>query len=108
MDQVPCWTVETTNRDVVCFQENTWHAAFGGWRGRLQNAISFHSAPRDDAELDFIRGLIDAWNFGTHPHPKLRASSRPRIQDMIRVPLALGAPPPKTLPVFVCETDATG
>ena len=105
VDEVPSWVVETTPGDLVCFQENCWHSTFGGKRGRLQMAISFHSAPRDAAETAYISALIDGYKFATHPNERLRASPRPRIQDMIRVPVELGAALPQEMPTFVCETQ---
>jgi ectoine hydroxylase-related dioxygenase (phytanoyl-CoA dioxygenase family) len=43
--EIPCFPLESKPGDVVMFDQNTWHASFGGKTGRRMLALNFAAPP---------------------------------------------------------------
>ena len=52
---IPGFALETEPGDVIFFQQNLWHASFGGGSGRRQLALSFGLKPTTDLHFAQVR-----------------------------------------------------
>ncbi|MCY4117922.1 MAG: phytanoyl-CoA dioxygenase family protein [Caldilineaceae bacterium] len=52
---LPSFPLESEPGDVVFFDQNLWHAAFGGRTGRRMFTLNFFAKPLNEAHMDFVR-----------------------------------------------------
>lgn len=97
---VPCFPLESQPGDVVFFNQNLWHAAFGGRTGRRMFTLNFGAKPVAD---DHIAYLVRVYQSNLKHVEQMQytqanrvyedaflQSTRPRIQGMVGKLLELG------------------
>ncbi|MCY3707438.1 MAG: phytanoyl-CoA dioxygenase family protein [Caldilineaceae bacterium] len=52
---IPCFPLESEPGDVVFFNQNLWHAAFGGRTGRRMFTLNFGAQPSRDKDIEFLK-----------------------------------------------------
>lgn len=57
---VPSFPLESQPGDVVFFNQNLWHAAFGGKTGRRMFTMNFGAQPSKDEHIDFLKRVYQA------------------------------------------------
>jgi ectoine hydroxylase-related dioxygenase (phytanoyl-CoA dioxygenase family) len=97
---VPSFPLESRPGDVVFFDQNLWHAAFGGRTGRRMFTLNFFAKPRTDAHVTYVRrgyeadvNLIKRMQHTQTDElytEEFLNSDRPRIQGMVAHIIALG------------------
>ena len=97
---VPCFPLESQPGDVVFFNQNLWHSAFGGKTGRRMFTMNFGAQPSDDAHIDFLKRVYQGnlKHVQNMQHTKsgrvyedaFLYSERPRIQGMVGKLVELG------------------
>jgi ectoine hydroxylase-related dioxygenase (phytanoyl-CoA dioxygenase family) len=97
---VPCFPLESEPGDVVFFDQNLWHASFGGRSGRRMFTLNFGARPTEDEHVAFLQrvyqnNLVFAKDMqATQPshlyEKSFLYSDRPRIQGMVKPILELG------------------
>ena len=97
---VPCFPLESEPGDVVFFDQNLWHASFGGRSGRRMFTLNFGARPTEDEHIAFLQrvyqnNLVFAKDMqATQPshlyEKSFLYSDRPRIQGMVKPILELG------------------
>jgi len=51
---LPCFPLESQPGDVVFFNQNLWHSAFGGRTGRRMFTMNFGVKPTEQSHVDFL------------------------------------------------------
>ena len=97
---VPSSPLESQPGDVVFFDQNLWHAAFGGRTGRRMFTLNFFAKPTSDAQMAYVRrgyeadlNLIKRMQHTQTDElytEEFLNSDRPRIQGMVAHIIALG------------------
>jgi hypothetical protein len=97
---VPSFPLESRPGDVVFFDQNLWHAAFGGRTGRRMFTLNFFAKPTSDAHRAYVRrgyeadlNLIKRMQHTQTDElytKEFLNSDRPRIQGMVAHIIALG------------------
>lgn len=67
-DVIPCIAVENEPGDVVAFDQNLWHASFGGKVGRMMFTLNYATYPTNDAAKRFAVAM----NVGQTEHIRTR------------------------------------
>ena len=57
---VPSFPLESQPGDVVFFNQNLWHAAFGGKTGRRMFTMNFGARPSKDEHIDFLKRVYQS------------------------------------------------
>ncbi len=57
---VPSFPLESQPGDVVFFNQNLWHAAFGGKTGRRMFTMNFGAQPSKDEHIDFLKRVYQS------------------------------------------------
>ena len=52
---IPCVTLESEPGDLIVFQKEVYHSAFGDRNGRHRIALNFEASPTTDAQIDIMR-----------------------------------------------------
>lgn len=92
-EKVPSYAVETMPGDVVFFDQNIWHASFGGRPGRRMFTLNYAKTPTTPPEWEFVeqmyRGQLDhvshrqfrkqSYVYGE----QLLTSKRPIVQTLV-------------------------
>ena len=96
---VPCFPLESEPGDVVFFDQNLWHASFGGRTGRRMFTLNFGAKPTEDEHFAYLqRGYennkVFAKEMQATPRDRFHEDSflysdRPRIQGMVKPILEL-------------------
>lgn len=55
--EVPCYAVDTDPGDVVFFDQNIWHASFGGEAGRRMFTLNFGASPQTEEQWTFLERM---------------------------------------------------
>jgi hypothetical protein len=97
---IPAFPLESEPGDVVFFNQNLWHASFGGRTGRRMFTINFGQKPTQDEHFDYLKRVyqsnlkhIEMMQYTQRSQVYEDAflhSDRPRIQGMVGTLLALG------------------
>jgi ectoine hydroxylase-related dioxygenase (phytanoyl-CoA dioxygenase family) len=97
---VPCFPLESQPGDVVFFNQNLWHAAFGGRTGRRMFTLNFGAKPTDDSHVDYLVRVyqsnlkhVEQMQYTQTSRVYEDAflhSDRPRLQGMVEKLLELG------------------
>lgn len=97
---IPCHPLESQPGDVVIFNQNTWHASFGGHTGRRMFTLNFGAKPTTEAHLENLKktyqsnlGFVQSLGrtqTGRVYEDEFLHSDRPRIQGMVEKLLELG------------------
>ena len=97
---VPGFPLESQPGDVVFFNQNLWHAAFGGKTGRRMFTMNFGARPSKDEHVDFLKRVYQGnlKHVQTMQHTQTGRvyedaflySERPRIQGMVDKLVELG------------------
>lgn len=51
---LPCFPLESQPGDVVFFNQNLWHSAFGGRTGRRMFTLNFGAKPTEESQVDYL------------------------------------------------------
>ena len=97
---VPCFPLESEPGDVVFFDQNLWHASFGGRAGRRMFTLNFGAKPTEDEHIAFLQRVYQS-NLGFAKNMQASQpghvyeesflhSDRPRIQSMVKTIVELG------------------
>ena len=97
---VPCSLLESQPGDVVFFNQNLWHSAFGGQTGRRMFTLNFGAKPTTDEHIEYLQRLyqdnlqnIERMQFtqtGRFYEESFLNSDRPRIRGMTAKLVELG------------------
>ena len=97
---VPSVALETEPGDLIFFQQNLWHASFGGQRGRRQLALSYGLKPTNDEHFAQIRQVYGANLAGARARGNIHSdrlfddefiyNDSPRIRGMVAPFVELG------------------
>jgi hypothetical protein len=98
--EIPCFPLESDPGDVVFFDQNTWHASFGGHSGRRMFTLNFGAPPRAAEHVAYLErtyqsNLQHAQRMQRTPSSRvyeesfLRSDS-PRIRGMVAKLVELG------------------
>ncbi len=58
-EDIPCYIFCSQPGDVITFNQNTWHAAFGGYEDRRNCSFSFYSNPTTAKEEEDLHVLVE-------------------------------------------------
>lgn len=91
--EVPCFPLESQPGDVVMFNQNLWHAAFGGRTGRRMFTLNFAAQPIKPGHIDYLQRVYQSnlknvqqmqyTQTGRIYTDEFLHSDRPRIQGMV-------------------------
>ena len=97
---LPCYPLESEPGDVVFFNQNLWHAAYGGRTGRRMFTMNFGAQPSKDAHVEYLKrtyqgNLRHVQNMqhtqsGRIYEDAFLYSDSPRIQGMVGKLVELG------------------
>jgi len=97
---LPCFPLESQPGDVVFFDQNLWHAAFGGRTGRRMFTLNFGAKPTDASHIDYLQRVyqsnlkhVEQMQYTQNSRVYEDAflySDRPRIQSMVGKLVELG------------------
>jgi ectoine hydroxylase-related dioxygenase (phytanoyl-CoA dioxygenase family) len=97
---VPCYPLESHPGDMVMFNQNLWHASFGGRTGRRMFTLNFGARPTTADQIDYLQktyrsnlGNIERMQYTRVPRvydDAFLGSSRPRIRGMVAKLVELG------------------
>ena len=99
-DEVPSVPLESNPGDVVFFNQNLWHASFGGETGRRMFTLNFGEMPRTDDDIAYLKRTYES-NLGfvkSMQHTQTGRvyeecflnSNSPRIRGMVSKLIELG------------------
>ena len=54
---IPCYPLESEPGDVVFFNQNLWHSAFGGRTGRRMFTMNFGAQPSREKDIEFLKRI---------------------------------------------------
>lgn len=97
---IPCFPLESQPGDVVFFNQNLWHSAFGGRTGRRMFTLNFGAKPTDSSHVDYLVRVYQS-NLKHVEQMQYTQSNRvyedaflhspqPRIQGMVEKLIELG------------------
>ncbi len=99
-DEVPCFPLESRPGDVVFFNQDLWHASFGGSTGRRMFTLNFGEKPTEDAHIAYLKRVyrsnlkfVETMQFtqsGRVYEDAFLGSKRPRIRGMVATLVELG------------------
>jgi hypothetical protein len=97
---VPCFPLESQPGDAVMFNQNLWHASFGGRTGRRMFTLNFGARPALADQVEYLRrtyqgNLRNVQNMqrtdtGRVYDDRFLGSDRPRIHRMVEKLVELG------------------
>lgn len=97
---IPSYPLESRPGDVVMFNQNLWHASFGGKAGRRMFTLNFGAAPVTDEHTDILRttyesNLVQIQRMGYTQSGRVYEdgflhSSSPRVHGMVAKLVELG------------------
>ena len=58
-EDIPCYVFTSQPGDVVTFNMNVWHAAFGGYEDRRNCSLAFYSNPKTAQEEEDLRAQVE-------------------------------------------------
>ena len=97
---LPCFPLESEPGDVVFFNQNLWHAAFGGRTGRRMFTMNFGAQPNKDAHIEYLKRQYEGnlrhvenmqhTQSGRIYEDAFLYSDSPRIQGMVGKLVELG------------------
>ena len=97
---VPCFPLESQPGDVVFFNHNTWHSAFGGQTGRRMFTLNVKAKPTTERQIQYMRDAYQGnlkyqdghqfTNKGRLYDDSFLYSDRPRIKAMVQKLVELG------------------
>jgi len=97
---VPCFPLESHPGDVVLFNQNTWHASFGGQSGRRMFTLNFGAKPEAPEQVDYLQRTYQGnlknvqqmqhTDTGRVYDDGFLSSDRPRIRGMVAKLVELG------------------
>src|SRR5262249_59181735 len=58
--EVPAFPLESEPGDVVLFDQNLWHASFGGRSGRRMFTLNFAARPAGDEHIAYLRRTYES------------------------------------------------
>jgi hypothetical protein len=58
--EVPAFPLESQPGDVVFFNQNLWHASFGGRSGRRMFTLNFGAKPTQAEHIDYLRRVYES------------------------------------------------
>ena len=97
---LPCFPLESEPGDVVFFNQNLWHAAYGGKTGRRMFTMNFGAQPNKDAHIEYLKRTyagnlrnvenMQHTNSGRIYEDAFLYSDSPRIQGMVGKLVELG------------------
>ena len=92
--ELPCFPLESRPGDVVFFNQNLWHSAFGGRSGRRMFTLNFAAQPATENDLDYLRRVYQSnlkniqemqyTQTGRVYTDAFLHSDRPRIQRIVK------------------------
>ena len=98
--ELPCFPLESQPGDVVFFNQNLWHAAFGGRTGRRMFTMNFSAKPTEENHIQYLQRVyqsnlkhIEQMQYtqnGRVYEDSFLHSDRPRIQSMVGKLVELG------------------
>src|SRR5262245_15721773 len=98
--EIPCFPLESDPGDVVFFDQNTWHASFGGQSGRRMFTLNFGAPPRAAEDVAYLErtyqsNLQHAQRMQHTPSSRVYeesflSSDSPRIRGMVAKLVELG------------------
>ena len=90
---LPAFALETDPGDVILFNQNLWHASFGGGIGRRMLSLSYFANPTTEDHIGYLRWNytnafkhMKGWSHTQRDHVHEEAflnSDRPRIKRMV-------------------------
>jgi hypothetical protein len=90
---LPAFPLETDPGDVILFNQNLWHASFGGGIGRRMLSLSYFANPTTEDHIGYLRWNytnafkhMKGWSHTQRDHVHEEAflnSDRPRIKRMV-------------------------
>ena len=97
---LPCFPLESEPGDVVFFNQNLWHAAYGGRTGRRMFTMNFGAQPNKDAHIEYLKRQYEGnlrhvenmqhTQSGRIYEDAFLYSDSPRIQGMVGKLVELG------------------
>jgi ectoine hydroxylase-related dioxygenase (phytanoyl-CoA dioxygenase family) len=97
---LPCFPLESQPGDVVFFNQNLWHSAFGGRTGRRMFTLNFGAKPLEESHIDYLQRVyqsnlkhVEQMQFTQNSRvyeDSFLYSSSPRIQSMVGKLVELG------------------
>ena len=97
---LPCFPLESEPGDVVFFNQNLWHAAYGGRTGRRMFTMNFGAQPSKDAHIEYLKRTYEGnlrhvqnmqhTQSGRIYEDAFLYSDSPRIQGMVGKLVELG------------------
>jgi ectoine hydroxylase-related dioxygenase (phytanoyl-CoA dioxygenase family) len=97
---VPCYPLESQPGDVVLFNQNLWHASFGGRTGRRMFTLNFGAQPSADDQIAYLQntyrsnlGHVQRMQYtqvGRVYDDAFLGSDHPRIRGMVAKLVELG------------------
>jgi ectoine hydroxylase-related dioxygenase (phytanoyl-CoA dioxygenase family) len=98
--EIPCYPLGSDPGDVVFFNQNTWHASFGGQTGRRMFTLNFGAPPRAAEHIAYLErtyrsNLVHAQRMQRTPSTRVYEDSflqsdSPRIRAMVARLVELG------------------
>ena len=58
VDDLPAFIATSLPGDVVAFDNRTWHASYGGFKGRSLCTIAYFAAPKSDAQKEAVKQYV--------------------------------------------------
>ena len=58
VEEVPAFIATASPGDVVAFDNRTWHASYGGFKGRRLCTIGYFAAPKNDAQREAVKQYV--------------------------------------------------
>ena len=99
-DEVPGFPLESSPGDVVFFNQDLWHASFGGKTGRRMFTLNFGRKPTEDAHIAYLKRVyrrnlkfVETMQFtqsGRVYEDAFLGSERPRIRGMVAKLVEMG------------------
>jgi hypothetical protein len=99
-EEVPSVPLESNPGDMVCFNQNLWHASFGGEKGRRMFTLNFGEKPRTDDHIAYLKrtyesnlGFVKSMQHtqtGRVYEESFLDSDSPRIRGMVSKLIELG------------------
>jgi len=97
---VPCFPLDSQPGDVVFFNQNTWHASFGGRTGRRMFTLNFGAKPAMSEQIEFLQRTYQGnlknvrqmqhTDTGRVYDDRFLSSDHPRIHAMVANLVELG------------------
>jgi ectoine hydroxylase-related dioxygenase (phytanoyl-CoA dioxygenase family) len=98
--EIPCFPLESQPGDVVFFNQNLWHSAFGGRTGRRMFTMNFAAQPAEESQIGYLQRVyqsnlkhVETMQYTQNARvyeDSFLYSDRPRIQGMVEKLVELG------------------